>query len=892
MYMKKFFITLIISFLCNQSILIAQSGTIRGIIYDGQDPLPFALVVVNEKGTSTNQQGEFVFKGLSAGKYLVRIYHIGFNDTSFTTELFTGNEKIELGRIRLNRKSITIDEVVVKPGIENFDTRFKGTSNVISQKELKQVNPAGTEEVLKTIPGLNVAGDMGISNRLNVGIRGSYPRRAANILVLEDGIAIAPAPYLAPEAYYNPPAERLDGIEVIKGADVITYGNNTKYGVINYITKRPPTKPTLMADLSGGSRGYNSQFLSYGGSWNNTGAELQLLHKGFNGYQDNSQSEIFNTTFKIFTEMSKRSSFYLKMNYHKENSKATYSGLTPYTFNTDPRQNPYDADDLSTNRIAADLIYNFAPVNNLVFTSQVYASRFERGWWRQNTSLIKAKDAAAYLGEEIVNSRYSYLQNATFGEDDWVRVGKINKGRESTLARNREFLVAGGKETMKYSFEIGKTTNMIEVGAAFHAEQFGNREIANDSSRFSRSGNIGKDELYNLTATSGYIRYTLGYKRLKISPALRGEMVKMTNNNLFANAKLTDPGKHIIPGNTFTSIIPAFSINYNVINLPKTELSLYAGIYKGYTPPTSDAGFIAVNEDNTVNTKPKPDEINMTPETSTNIDGGLRGYSWDNFVSGQLAVFRNNIQNYYSAGRSEAFQTLGSVTIQGIESGIDMRLDKLVNMGNHRLKAGSYITIMQSEVTSGKLQDGDILKAKHTNATKEELLNKINNQREGFDVYFKNKSGKDSLVNGEVSAADFAKISRLDYNFGKNGISGNAAPYIPAMILNFKLSYEYKNFAAGVIYNYVSEQYTDYLNLSNETAEGAVGKLDAFRTIDLNFSYSFTNINRKFLNGLSIYTTIKNIEDNVYKASRLHRVSSGIMPGGFRQINAGLRITI
>ena len=62
---------------------------------------------------------------------------------------------------------------------------------------------------------------MGISNRLNVGIRGSYPRRAVNLLLLEDGTPIAPAPYLAPEAYYNPPSERVDGIEILKGADIL-----------------------------------------------------------------------------------------------------------------------------------------------------------------------------------------------------------------------------------------------------------------------------------------------------------------------------------------------------------------------------------------------------------------------------------------------------------------------------------------------------------------------------------------------------------------------------------------------------------------------------------------------------------------------------------------------
>ena len=88
----------------------------------------------------------------------------------------------------------------------------------------------------------------------------------------------------------------------------------------------------------------------------------------------------------------------------------------------------------------------------------------------------------------------------------------------------------------------------------------------------------------------------------------------------------------------------------------------------------------------------------------------------------------------------------------------------------------------------------------------------------------------------------------------------------------------------------MGKQYTDYLNFENETAEGAIGMLEAFNTIDANVSYSFEGHKSKFLNGLNVFIAGKNITDKIYKASRLHRVSSGIMPGGYRQVNAGLKV--
>ena len=82
------------------------------------------------------------------------------------------------------------------------------------------------------------------------------------------------------------------------------------------------------------------------------------------------------------------------------------------------------------------------------------------------------------------------------------------------------------------------------------------------------------------------------------------------------------------------------------------------------------------------------------------------------------------------------------------------------------------------------------------------------------------------------------------------------------------------------------------MNFNNETAEGAIGKLNAYKTIDMNLSYSFENCSKKKLRGLTLFFAGKNITNEVYKASRLHRVSSGIMPGGFRQMNGGLRLNL
>jgi Fe(3+) dicitrate transport protein len=876
--------------------LFAQNATIKGIIKFQNDTInvPFASITLNNsKGVYTDEDGQFSIVNLAPGTYQIEIGTIGFEKITFNNLQITSSDQIlELGVIVLTEKLVQINEVTVNaPGTPLYKKQVLSTSNVMSKKELERIQPIGTEEALKRLPGIIVAGDMGISNRLNVGIRGSYARRSEKLLVLEDGIPIAPAQYLSPEMYYNPPSDRLDGIEIIKGADVLTLGSNTMYGVINYITKRPPLKPTLGINLTSGNNGYHSQFVTYGGTWKNVGAEIQLLNKNFGGFIDNSKSHIFNTTAKIYADLGPKASVYMKVNYHQENSIASYSALTPFVYNLDPTINPFDADELTTRRYAVDLVYNQQLAKGLVLSSKVYANQFQRNWWRQENTLIKASDAEAYLGEAIFNDRYSFLKDQTFTDNDWIRVGKVSNGHEQTKARNRTFNTFGWMETLKYDWTKGNWNGVLELGAKLHMEQFIDVEFKNDSSRFARSGLLIKENKFNLLAGSAYVKKTLRYKGFSVAPAIRFESVTMRMFDLMKIAK--DPNNdgsknYGSTKNTFIAVLAGGSVGYDIVNRSANFLNIYSSLYQGYTPPTAGYGFLTV-EDGTVSNPSTNDPINIKPERSLNFEIGTRANLAKELISTQIVYFNNNFSNFYSAGRNEAFETLGKVNIQGLEIGAALNLHKLFKITRgHDLTIGASITYMTSKITGGVLEDADFLKAKHTDASKTELIEKINNERGGFDVYIAGSDG-DSLIDRNLTVDDFDDIKALGLKFGEGGIEKNAAPYIPNTILNFSINYSYKGIQVGLNFNMVGAQYTDYLNSKNETGEGAIGKLAPYNTVDANIAYSFENVKNKLLKGLTLFVAAKNLGGDIYEASRLHRVSSGIMPGGFRQVNGGLR---
>ena len=870
------------------AVLSARSGDLKGkvVAADCGASMSFVSVQVGETAHGySDESGMIWLTDIPSGVYNVSITTLGYSKIVLAS-IEIGNSVTDLGTLRMEPMVTIMDPfeiVYVRPP---YSHHYNGTSNVIQEEELRKVQPLGSEELLKKVAGVNVAGDMGISNRLNIGIRGSYPRRSEKLLLLEDGAPIAPAPYLSTYAYYNPPTDRVDGIEVIKGADAVTMGPNNMSGVLNYITKKPALKPELRASLAGGQRGYNSQFITYGGTWKNLGAELQVLNKFFDGFQDNTSSHIFNATGKVYADLSDRSTMYMKVNYHQENSKATYSGQTPLTFALDPVQNPFDADDLATKRYALDMIYKYKLSDNVVLTSTGYASQFTRDWWRQNTTLILANDVRGYVGEDLFAEKYSYLKGS-FTNDDYVRVGRLENGRESTKARNRLFRVAGVKEELEWNYSINEDLNgTLLVGLNAHTEQFFNQEIVNDSSRFSRSGEIVKDQKYLLSAFSGFVKNQITYKKLSVSPMLRYELVNMRKFNLLSIASdpLNDGSKNYgAINNSFGQMLPGMNVNYVLLDSTLNHLELYSGAYMGYTPPTSSVGFIGVDEEGSVNTSPEEENINMRPELSRSYEFGVRGYGAGGKLQGQMTVFDNTIENYYAAGRKEAFETLGSVNIRGLELNGSFDFGKLLNSNKHELILGFSCTWMQSKILSGLLKDSDLFKARHTDATKQELIDKINGERSGYSVYFAN----DSLIERTLTVSDFDNIESIEFGFGEGKIQNNAAPYVPNQIISVNMSYGFEGFNFGLSYSRVGAQYTEYLNFENETAEGAIGKLEAYGILDANIGYTFKSKSR-IIDGMNLFVAGKNLLNEIYTASRLHRVSSGIMPGGFRQINAGI----
>src|SRR5690606_23674399 len=152
----------------------------------------------------------------------------------------------------------------------------------------------------------------------------------------------------------------------------------------------------------------------------NTAALVEGVYKKFGGHTDNSSVEVLNLNAKVYAQLSGTQSLYFKVSGQFEDNQATLSSQTPFTFEADPFQNPLDADAFTMRRYGVDIIHKWLPKEKLALTTKVYASDFERDWWRQITTKVLASGVRAYVGEEIFADRYGYLEDRTFGPEDYV----------------------------------------------------------------------------------------------------------------------------------------------------------------------------------------------------------------------------------------------------------------------------------------------------------------------------------------------------------------------------------------------------------------------------------------------------------------------------------------
>jgi len=578
------------------------SGTVKGIVKDSisKEFLSGAEVWwVKGNGlikfATTNENGEFALKGIEDGKQIIRVHFNGY--TTLIKAVYIIHNHTQRLEFSMVPTTYNLGDVVIIGNAPNAIRKTHGTATKIDKKTVESINATGTDELVNYTPGVNVFSDDGTgASRVSIGIRGLYPRRSSRILVLEDGIPIQPAIYVYPNMYYNPPVERIEEIEIIKGSGAILHGPQTMGGVINYITKRPRKDFGGKVQLTTGNNGYNSFYTEIGGFGSEKiHPEVQLLYKKGNGFRDNNDFEQFNGTFKMRVFPNSKSYYYIKANLNKEVSNATYTGLTEYSFNTDPKFNPKENDEFRVLRSSLDFILHKEHTSKIFSTTKFYTTFFDRTWWRENDIFV---DADTYqVNEEPVAVPYYHKGNL-------MRVGN-GKNNFGIL---RSFYTVGFERTFDIEHKLFGALSNLNIGGRLHWERFIDDkktgfspqdrsgkyfvvkgvdpewDILNDSDPFTQADSIsilGQSHHYETMAVSLHMMEKINISKLSLSFGTRFEV--------FEQERIDRMQGNYYEDNAMMVLLPGAGFNYEIRNDSIRRINLFGGVHRGFTPPSSGA---------------------------------------------------------------------------------------------------------------------------------------------------------------------------------------------------------------------------------------------------------------------------------------------------------------
>jgi len=269
----------------------AQTGSVRGFVYEEKTGEPVIFTNVFLKGTSygasTDVNGYFSISKIKEGNYTLMVTYLGYD--SLTVPIAIESGKIISKKLYLKQSAVLIEGVTVSADRQEMRTETRVSVTKVTPKEIKRLPAVGGEpdlaQYMQVIPGVVFTGDQGGQ----LYIRGGSPIQNK---VLLDGMVI-----------YNPFHSiglfSVFDSDIIRNADVYTGGFGAEYGgrisSIMDITTRDGNKNRLSGKFSANT--FGSKLLLEGplsrASRKKKGATTSFILSGKTSYLEQSSKALY-----------------------------------------------------------------------------------------------------------------------------------------------------------------------------------------------------------------------------------------------------------------------------------------------------------------------------------------------------------------------------------------------------------------------------------------------------------------------------------------------------------------------------------------------------------------------------------------------------------------------
>lgn len=514
---------------------------------------------------------------------------------------------------------------VVGP-VEDDGNKIPGTVDVVTAEQIDQIQPRSTEDVLRRVPGIYIKREEESAVVTNIGVRG-LTAGDYKTLVLEDGVPVQPGLFVGNSRYYNPRVQRMEGVEILKGAASLRYGPNTIGGVINFLTRTPEDGAAVA--LRVGSWDSVEGTVEFGASSDSGEARFGLMatRAESDGFMDKGYG-MTDIMLKSGMSIGDSQSLGVKVMHYSNSANISYRGIFPDAYEAGARFNPAPDDYFLTDRTSVDLNHDWDIGAGMRLQTLLYASETTRDYWR-----------------------FATVSGApTTTNDDGLTVWNYS---DNLNGNNRAFSRVGIESRLSIAHDGFGIGNEAEIGLRLMQEDMEDvtvlavrgRPRSPDPGR----GGISTDRLDSGDSLALFAqnRFDLN-ERLSITAGLRVESYEQTRKNRRSTA----------PAESYrnTELMPGLGLTYAL----GEDAQLFGSVYRAFAPPLVGSVLSA-------------DDAPTEAEKSLNIEFGVRG------SSGRLdyaaTVFQMDFSNQVDPGVSGIrAPNQGSALHQGLEAALGFAL--------------------------------------------------------------------------------------------------------------------------------------------------------------------------------------------------------------------------
>jgi iron complex outermembrane receptor protein len=586
-------------------------GTIRGTVIDRSTGAAVDRATVQLQGTSfsaqTDDRGAFVLPAVPEGVYYVLAARIGYEATAPLRVHVTPGGTLTVD-LRLRPAAMTLSQVVVTA--TKTQTAVRDVPAAVEVVDSAALAASGAKTVLEALRSVTGVTDASFGeNFQSIQMRG-LPRLGnenETVLLLIDGVPQTDSRNSA--RLTTMPIDNVSSIEVVKGPNSALYGRTAIGGVINFITRDPPSEPEFRAGLQTGAWDYVRVNASAGAPTDSSGSGYLVSWQG-----EQRESALTPTTRKhessIFGKFKQvidsRTEFSLTANY------ANSIGGTPAPI-------PYNG-----TQLLSETDPNFSLYSNLNLPYAAYNQdevRVSAQVSRQLSPTTRVSDVAGYR-----HFKYQFVNDGdclTFSAPDTVTLFPFSEVQEENYYFN--------DARLETTLRSGRVSQHILTGGSFERNQ----------------GHTGGDIEYTDTVSFGVpIIYTNpqypGVSQLQTSSfgpdAYRGDFIGLYVQDEVSLAdrwhlwvggrydinhlRAVPPAPASVVRATYTKFSPKAGLSYDLLTNARSQVSVYGQFSRAFKPPRAPSALSLA------------DTIKLFPENVDNYEGGVKA----NLLGNRLAV--------------------------------------------------------------------------------------------------------------------------------------------------------------------------------------------------------------------------------------------------------------